>query len=78
MGQVQDDDMRELIAGALEGGASLLVRYLARGTSLTWRTALATLDADGPTRLTIERDQPAGDDSVGGANGARGPGRSTD
>jgi hypothetical protein len=47
MGQVQDDDMRELIAGALEGGASLLVRYLARGTSLTWRTALATLDADG-------------------------------
>jgi DNA-binding MarR family transcriptional regulator len=44
--------MRELIAEGLERGASLLVRHLAHGTSLTWRTVLATLACDGPTRLT--------------------------
>jgi DNA-binding MarR family transcriptional regulator len=52
MGQEQHDDMRELIAETLERGASLLVRHLARGTSLTWRAVLATLACDGPTRLT--------------------------
>ena len=52
MGQEHNDDMRETIAEAVERGASLLVRHLARGTSLTWRAVLATLACDGPTRLT--------------------------
>ena len=45
-------EIRESVAEALEVGATLLVRYLARGTSLTSRTVLATLDEDGPERLT--------------------------
>jgi DNA-binding MarR family transcriptional regulator len=45
-------DIRNGIGDTLSLGASLLVQYVARGTSLTSRTVLATLDTDGPTRLT--------------------------
>jgi DNA-binding MarR family transcriptional regulator len=45
-------EIREGIAVALDLAASLLVRHLARGASLTIRTVLATLADDGPTRLT--------------------------
>jgi DNA-binding MarR family transcriptional regulator len=45
-------DTRHGIADTLTSGASLLVRYLAYGTSLTSRTVLATLAEDGRTRLT--------------------------
>jgi DNA-binding MarR family transcriptional regulator len=45
-------DIRNGIGDTLSLGASLLVQYVARGTSLTSRTVLATLEADGPTRLT--------------------------
>ena len=41
-----------IIVDTLTDGASLLVRYLAHGASLTSRTVLATLAEDGPTRLT--------------------------
>jgi len=41
------------IAEALRVGASLMVRHLARGTSLTSRNVLAALAAEGPSRLTI-------------------------
>jgi DNA-binding MarR family transcriptional regulator len=44
--------IREDIAEGLYRGAMLLVRYLAQGTSLAHRTVLATLEEDGPTRLT--------------------------
>jgi DNA-binding MarR family transcriptional regulator len=40
------------ITEALTVGATLMVRHLARGTSLTSRTVLATLAAEGPCRLT--------------------------
>jgi DNA-binding MarR family transcriptional regulator len=40
------------IAEALRAGASLMVRHVARGTSLTSRNVLAALDEDGPSRLT--------------------------
>ena len=40
------------IAEALRVGASLMVRHLARGTSLTSRNVLAALAAEGPSRLT--------------------------
>jgi DNA-binding MarR family transcriptional regulator len=43
---------REDIAEGLYRGSKLLVRHLARGTSLAHRTVLATLEEDGPTRLT--------------------------
>src|SRR5947209_10506423 len=45
-------EFRADIAEALDGGAALLARFLARGTSLTSRTVLRTLQEDGPTRLT--------------------------
>jgi DNA-binding MarR family transcriptional regulator len=45
-------EVREDITEALDLGAALLIRYVARGTSLTSRTALRTLQEDGPTRLT--------------------------
>lgn len=45
-------DTRHGIADTLTSGASLLVRYLAYGISLTSRTVLATLAEDGRTRLT--------------------------
>jgi len=44
--------IRHGIADTLTRGASLLVRYLSHGTSLTSRTVLGTLAEDGPTRLT--------------------------
>jgi DNA-binding MarR family transcriptional regulator len=52
MDQARGVDIRKGIGDTLSLGASLLVQYVARGTSLTSRTVLATLDADGPTRLT--------------------------
>jgi DNA-binding MarR family transcriptional regulator len=45
-------EIREGIAVALDLAASLLVRHLAGGASLTIRTVLATLADDGPTRVT--------------------------
>jgi DNA-binding MarR family transcriptional regulator len=63
-------EIREGIAEALDVGASLLARHLARGTSLTSRAVLATLDEDGPARLTalasaIGASQPAMTQLVG-------------
>lgn len=52
MDQDRGVDIREGIADTLSLGASLLVRHVARGTTMTSRAVLATLDADGPTRLT--------------------------
>ena len=52
MGQQRGSKTREDIAEGLYRGAMLLVRHLARGTSLAHRTVLATLEEDGPTRLT--------------------------
>lgn len=52
MEQERHTDTRADIVDALDRGAALLVRYLARGTSLTSRTALRTLQEDGATRLT--------------------------
>jgi DNA-binding MarR family transcriptional regulator len=49
---VRGSEPRESIAEALEAGAALLARHLARGTSLTSRAVLATLDENGPERLT--------------------------
>jgi DNA-binding MarR family transcriptional regulator len=40
------------IAEALSVGTTLMVRHLARGTSLTSRNVLAALATDGPSRLT--------------------------
>ena len=40
------------IAEALRVGSTLMVRHLARGTSLTSRNVLAALAEDGPSRLT--------------------------
>ena len=40
------------IAEALRVAASVMVRHLARGTSLTSRNVLAALAAEGPSRLT--------------------------
>jgi DNA-binding MarR family transcriptional regulator len=45
-------EIREDIGDALDEGAVLLVRYVARSTSLTSRTVLRALRDDGPTRLT--------------------------
>ena len=51
--EARDVEIRQDIADGLSLGASLLVRHLARGASLTIRTVLATLAEDGPTRLTV-------------------------
>jgi DNA-binding MarR family transcriptional regulator len=40
------------IAEALRVGSTLMVRHLARGTSLTSRNVLAALAGEGPSRLT--------------------------
>ena len=40
------------LAEALRVGTTLMVRHLARGTSLTSRNVLAALAAEGPSRLT--------------------------
>jgi DNA-binding MarR family transcriptional regulator len=45
-------EIREGIAEALDRGAVLLVRHVARSTSLTSRAVLRALREDGPTRLT--------------------------
>jgi DNA-binding MarR family transcriptional regulator len=45
-------DIAEGIAEALKVGATLMVRHLARGTSLTSINVLAALAAEGPSRLT--------------------------
>ena len=47
-----DSDIAVGIAEALKVGATLMVRQLARGTSLTSINVLAALAAEGPTRLT--------------------------
>ena len=47
-----DSDIAEGIAEALRVGATLGVRHLARGTSLTSRNVLAALAVEGPSRLT--------------------------
>lgn len=52
MEQQRGSNTREDIADGLYQGAMLLVRHLARGSSLAPRTVLATLEEDGPTRLT--------------------------
>jgi DNA-binding MarR family transcriptional regulator len=52
MQQQRGSNTREDIAEGLYQGAMLLVRHLARGSSLAPRTVLATLEEDGPTRLT--------------------------
>ena len=44
--------IREDIAEGLDCGAALLVRHVARSTSLTTRAVLRALLEDGPTRLT--------------------------
>ena len=45
-------DIAAGITEALTVGATLMVRHLARGTSLTSRTVLAALAEEGPSRLT--------------------------
>src|ERR1700726_1741081 len=40
------------VAEALRVGSTLMVRHLARGTSLTSRNVLAALAEEGPSRLT--------------------------
>jgi DNA-binding MarR family transcriptional regulator len=52
MEQQRGSNTREDIAEGLYQGAMLLVRHLARASSLAPRTVLATLEEDGPTRLT--------------------------
>ncbi len=52
MEQQRRSTTREDIAEGLYRGSMLLVRHLARRTSLAHRTVLATLEEDGPTRLT--------------------------
>src|SRR5271155_3722906 len=47
-----DSDIADGIAEALKVGATLMVRHLARGTSLTSINVLAALAAEGPSRLT--------------------------
>jgi DNA-binding MarR family transcriptional regulator len=52
MGKELGSEIAIGIAETLTVGASLLVRHLAPGTSLTVRTVLATLAEEGPYRLT--------------------------
>ena len=47
-----DSDIAVGIAEALRVGTTLMVRHLARGTSLTSINVLAALAAEGPSRLT--------------------------
>jgi DNA-binding MarR family transcriptional regulator len=47
-----DSDTAVGIAEALRVGTTLMVRHLARGTSLTSRNVLSALAAEGPSRLT--------------------------
>jgi DNA-binding MarR family transcriptional regulator len=52
MERERGSDIAVGIAEALTAAASLMVRHLARGTSLTARTVLATVAEEGPYRLT--------------------------
>src|ERR1700735_3273772 len=52
MDKEPDSDISVGIAEALRVGTTLMVRHLARGTSLTSRNVLAALAAEGPSRLT--------------------------
>jgi DNA-binding MarR family transcriptional regulator len=52
MGTEPDSDITDGIAEALKVGATLMLRHLARGTSLTSINVLAALAAEGPCRLT--------------------------
>jgi DNA-binding MarR family transcriptional regulator len=52
MEKERDSDIAAGIAEALRVGTTLMVRHLARGTSLTSRNVLAALAAEGPARLT--------------------------
>src|SRR5271168_3003544 len=47
-----DSDIAEGIAEALRVGTTVMVRYLARGASVTSRNVSAALAAEGPCRLT--------------------------
>jgi DNA-binding MarR family transcriptional regulator len=47
-----DSDTVVGIAEALRVGTTLMIRHLARGTSLTSRNVLSALAAEGPARLT--------------------------
>jgi DNA-binding MarR family transcriptional regulator len=48
----RNSDIAVGIAEALRVGASVMIRQLARGSSLTSRNVLAALATDGPSRLT--------------------------
>ena len=52
MGNELSSDIAGGIAEALRVGASVMIRHLARGTSLTSRNVLAALAVEGPSRLT--------------------------
>ena len=52
MGKAVGSDTAVGIAEALRVGASLMMRHLAQGTSLTSRNVLAALAVEGPSRLT--------------------------
>jgi DNA-binding MarR family transcriptional regulator len=52
MQQDRSRGTREGIAETLDRAAALVVRHIARSTSLTSRAALGALREDGPTRLT--------------------------
>jgi DNA-binding MarR family transcriptional regulator len=52
MEEERSSDIAVGIAEALRVGASVMIRHLARGSSLTARNVLAALATEGPSRLT--------------------------
>ena len=52
MEKERSSDIAVGIAEALRVGASVMIRHLARGSSLTSRNVLAALATEGPSRLT--------------------------
>jgi DNA-binding MarR family transcriptional regulator len=52
MEKALDSDTAVGIAEALRVGTTVMIRHLARGTSLTSRNVLSALAAEGPSRLT--------------------------
>jgi DNA-binding MarR family transcriptional regulator len=52
MEKALDSDTAAGIAEALRVGTTVMIRHLARGTSLTSRNVLSALAAEGPSRLT--------------------------
>jgi len=52
MEEERSSDIAVGIAEALRVGASVMIRHLARGSSLTSRNVLAALATEGPSRLT--------------------------